>query len=165
MASPASQAPVAEASAKFLQEPDYQQQTLPSAVQAQLGGKRGIPDVSYNAALSTPILLYASFVPQSQGGANWYFVSGTSEATPQWAGIVADLNQYLGRRLGFLNQQLYALGQAGQLNIHDITIGNNGLVGVQGATAPGYSAGPGWDLASGWGTPNLGMVAIQLARR
>jgi subtilase family serine protease len=37
----------------------------------------------------------------------------------------------------------------------DITKGNNALLDVPGATAPGYYATRGWDLASGWGTPNL----------
>jgi len=149
---------------QIYQEPDYQQLTLPPAVQAQLGGKRGLPDVSYNAAFSTPILIFASF-PGAPAGPGWYFVSGTSEATPQWAAIVADLNQYLGRPLGFLNPKLYALGQSGRLEVRDITIGNNGLVGVPGATARGYSATPGWDLASGWGTPNLAALASRLASR
>jgi len=69
----------------------------------------------------------------------------------------ADLNQYAGRPLGFLNPALYAVGGLGRFSGfgRDITVGNNALVGVQGAFAPGYEAARGWDPASGWGTPNL----------
>ena len=141
---------------QIFQEPEYQQSSLPWKVQAQLRGMRGLPDVSYNAAVVDEfIFIYASF--PGSGGAGWYGLGGTSEGSPQWAGIVADLNQYSGRPLGFLNPALYALGGSGRFSSmgRDITKGNNGLQDVPGATAPGYYATPGWDLASGWGTPNL----------
>jgi len=134
---------------EIFNEPIYQQLSLPKTVQAELKGKRGLPDVSYNADPSTSILIYLSFYGFPAG---YYFIGGTSEGSPQWAGIVADLNQYAGRPLGFLNPALYAVGGLGLWNQfgRDITVGNNGLDGV-----PGYSATPGWDPASGWGTPNL----------
>jgi subtilase family serine protease len=142
---------------QVFQEPLYQKLSLPNSVQTQLGGKRGLPDVSYNASvLNDFINVYLSF---SGLGAppGWYGVGGTSEGSPQWAGIVADLNQYAGRPLGFLNPALYALGGFGRFDSfgRDITVGNNALVDVPGAVAPGYSATRGWDAASGWGTPNL----------
>jgi subtilase family serine protease len=135
--------------------PLYQELALPKSVQAQLRGMRGIPDISYNADCNNAILIYLSYFGPSEAG--WYSICGTSEGSPQWAGIVADLNQYAGRPLGFLNPALYALGGFGAFDHfgRDITVGNNALVGVTGATAPGYSATPGWDLASGWGSPNL----------
>jgi subtilase family serine protease len=141
---------------QIFQEPGYQQSSLPWTVQAQLRGMRGVPDVSYNAAVVNEFIFeYASF--PGSGGAGWYGIGGTSEGSPQWAGIVADLNQYAGRPLGFLNPALYALGGAGRFSSmgRDITKGYNGLEDVPGATAPGYYATRGWDLASGWGTPNL----------
>ena len=141
---------------QLFREPEYQRSSLPWPVQAQLRGMRGLPDVSYNAAVYNEfIFIYASF--PGSGGAGWYGIGGTSEGSPQWAGIVADLNQYSGRPLGFLNPALYALGGSGRFSSmgRDITKGYNGLEDVPGATAPGYYATPGWDLASGWGTPNL----------
>jgi subtilase family serine protease len=140
---------------QLFQIPLYQELTLPHSVLAQLGGMRGIPDISYNADCNNAILIYLSYFGPSQAG--WYSICGTSEGSPQWAGIVADLNQYAGRPLGFLNAALYALGGLGDFNHfgRDITVGNNALIGVSGATAPGYSATPGWDLASGWGSPDL----------
>ncbi len=145
-------------------EPNYQTKTLPGSVQTELGGMRGVPDISYNAAVFNEfILIYASFPGTPPG---WYGIGGTSEGSPQWAGIVADLNQYVGQPLGFLNPGLYALGGAGLVGLfsRDITVGNNALQDVTGA-APGYSATAGWDPASGWGTPNLADLPPPFALR
>jgi subtilase family serine protease len=139
---------------QLFKAPKYQH-SLPKAVRKQLGGMRGVPDISYNADCYNAILVYLSyFGPDSAG---YYSICGTSEGSPQWAGIIADLNQYAGRPLGFLNPALYALGGFGAFGSfgRDITVGDNALIGVPGAVAPGYSAAPGWDPASGWGTPNL----------
>jgi subtilase family serine protease len=134
-------------------EPEYQKDTLPDSMQRQLHHKRGLPDISYNADPYTPILVYVGFL--GAAGAGYYGIGGTSEGAPQWAGIVADLNQYAGRPLGFLNRALYAIGGSGQFKQigRDITAGNNAYNGV-----PGYPATRGWDLASGWGTPDLDKV-------
>jgi len=135
--------------------PDYQSDALPREVRKELGGMRGVPDISYNADCNNAILIYLSFFGPDSAG--WYTICGTSEGSPQWAGIVADLNQYAGRPLGFLNPALYAAGGLGEFYKfgRDITVGNNALLDVSGAVAPGYSATPGWDPASGWGTPNF----------
>jgi subtilase family serine protease len=139
-------------------EPLYQK-LLRNSVQKALRNYRGIPDVAYNADPNTAILVYAGFVP---GAAAYYFIGGTSEGSPQWAGIIADANQLAGHPLGFLNLKLYSLAAlVGQFQFfHDITIGNNSFNGV-----PGYGATIGWDLASGWGTPNLGKLVGELARQ
>jgi subtilase family serine protease len=140
---------------QLFREPLYQQLTLPKDVRKQLGGMRGVPDVSYNADCYNSILVYLSYLGAADAG--YYSICGTSEGSPQWAGIVADLNQYAGRPLGFLNPALYVLGGIGRFGTfgRDITKGNNALLEVPGAVAPGYSATQGWDPASGWGTPNL----------
>ena len=141
---------------QVFQEPQYQQFSLPAAVQTELGGMRGMPDVSYNASVDNDFIwVYLSF--PGSGGPGWYGIGGTSEGAPQWAGIVADLNQYAGRSLGFLNPALYALAGDGLFGSfgRDITAGDNQLRFVPGAVAPGYAATKGWDPASGWGTPNL----------
>ncbi|HEX4677072.1 MAG TPA: S53 family peptidase [Steroidobacteraceae bacterium] len=131
--------------------PGYQRFALPPHTRQQLAGHRGIPDISYNADdFNSAILVYVSFLGPDNAG--YYLIGGTSEGAPQWAGIVADLNQYAGVHLGFLNPKLYLLGALGQFADigRDITTGNNAYGGV-----PGYSATKGWDLATGWGTPNL----------
>ena len=77
--------------------------------------------------------------------------------------------------MGFLNNRLYSLGAIGMWEreqrhwgtrgrmFHDITVGDNSFCGTDtewnAICVPGFSAARGWDLATGWGTPNLGIVA------
>jgi subtilase family serine protease len=70
-------------------EPSYQD-SLPPSVQQMLNDGRGIPDVAYNADGNTSILVFATFLPPPFQG--YFAVGGTSEGSPQWAGIVADAN-------------------------------------------------------------------------
>jgi subtilase family serine protease len=139
---------------QYFGEPLYQR-FLPASDQALLGGHRGIPDISWNADPSTPILVYLSFLGHKRAG--YYTIGGTSEGSPDWAGLTADLDQLAGHPIGLLNPYLYALGAAG-VGYHDVTVGNNALNGV-----PGYSATPGWDAATGWGTPDLGQLLPDIA--
>ena len=76
--------------------------------------------------------------------------SGTSEASPLFAGVLALAVQANGgHRLGQINPVLYnKLGPKGaKAGIIDVTSGNNSFAGVE-----GFSAGPGFDIVSGWGT-------------
>jgi subtilase family serine protease len=139
-------------------EPFYQY-GLPTPVQAALNNHRGIPDVAYNADPNTAILVYTSFLGPTNTG--YFFIGGTSEGAPQWAGIVADANQLAGHPLGFLNPKIYEIGEAASF-FHDITFGSNAFNGFSGV--PGYNATPGWDLATGWGTPDLGALVRELAK-
>jgi subtilase family serine protease len=128
-------------------EPSYQA-GLNRADRSIPRGHRGLPDVAYNAdPYGSPIPVYLSFLPQ----AGYYLVGGTSEGSPQWAGLVAVGNQLAGHPLGFLNPSLYRLAPSGAYaaSFHDITSGNNSNEGV-----PGFSAAPGWDPTTGWGSPN-----------
>ena len=127
-------------------EPAYQQ-CLPAADQSLLHGNRGLPDVALNADWTTPVPIVMN-LPGSLHG--FFLVGGTSEGSPAWAGIVADLDQRAGTPLGFLNPLLYRLGCSGGLAgiMHDVTTGTNTWNGV-----PGFSAGPGWDPVTGWGSP------------
>lgn len=104
---------------------------------------RGLPDVSYNAALVSAILTYGSYDPSAVG---WQIIGGTSAAAPQWAALDAIANQADGN-LGFLTPRLYQL--AGTAAFHDVTRGSNSWNGVA-----GYHAGVGWDPATGLGTPD-----------
>jgi kumamolisin len=81
-------------------------------------------------------------------------VGGTSAVAPLWAGLIAVLNHKLGRRLGFINPQLYAMNQSA--GFHDITKGNNGS----------FDARPGWDACTGLGSPDgAGLLhALQTAK-
>jgi kumamolisin len=107
------------------------------------GGRigRGVPDVAGNADPETG---YQILADGEQG-----IVGGTSAVAPLWAGLIALVNQKLGTPVGFLNPLLYAqLATANALN--DIATGNNDITGQIG----GYSAGPGWDACTGYGSPN-----------
>jgi Subtilase family len=74
---------------------------------------------------------------------------GTSQASPTWAGIMALATQLRGRDLGTVNPALYALGPHGAADgIIDVPAGYSDT--AYGVT--GYSTGPGFDIASGWGT-------------
>jgi subtilase family serine protease len=143
---------------QWFSQPRYQY-LLPASVRKTLNHHRGLPDVAYNADPNTSMLVYVSFFPTpAQNG--WVLApSGTSDGPPQWAGIVADLSQYLGHSVGFLNPKLYLLGAIHRQSylFRDIQVGNNGFDGL-----PGYDATAGWDLASGWGSPDLSRVASEM---
>ena len=81
---------------------------------------------------------------------------GTSCAAPLWAGFTALVNQQAAAAgqatVGFLNPALYAIGKGASYtsNFHDITTGNN----FSSSSPSKFSAVAGYDLCTGWGTPN-----------
>jgi subtilase family serine protease len=80
---------------------------------------------------------------------------GTSEATPMLAGVLALATQANGGDLGPINPALYGtLGPAGAGDgIADVVSGDNSADRPNGAVrVPGFVAGTGYDVASGWGT-------------
>jgi hypothetical protein len=83
-------------------------------------------------------------------------VGGTSCASPLWAGVVALANQQAAASglppVGFINPALYAIGQSPAYTscFHDITTGNNTWSGSPNL----FSAVTGYDLCTGWGTPD-----------
>ena len=67
--------------------------------------------------------------------------------------------------LGFVNPEIYAIGHRPLYHraFHDITVGNNTVVFPTG-TITGYSAGPGWDPVTGWGSPDARVLVPWLAQ-
>ncbi len=113
---------------------------------------RNGPDVAANSNFSFYVC-----ADQEACTANLY--GGTSFATPMWAGYLALANeQYLlngsATTLGFINPQLYAIGESSSYHtdFHDITSGGN----TDGST-------PGYDLSTGWGSPNGDALVNALA--
>ena len=148
--------------------PDYQESNLPIAVRKQLQKQRGVPDVAYNGGVVGGVIVHLGFLGKNSG---YYVFGGTSAGSPQWSGIIADVNQVLGRPAGFINKQLYKLQDFGVLTglFHDITTGDNGFCFNETPNAtfgcvPGFSATPGWDPATGWGTPNFGNLLTILSQ-
>jgi subtilase family serine protease len=129
--------------------PSYQ-----NGVRGAVGGSRGTPDISLSAADNGAVDVFSTFQP---GFSGWNIVGGTSESSPEFAGIVAMANQVAGHRLGLLNPLLYQL-QEGQNGLVDVTDGNNSFAGVT-----GFRAGPGYDLASGLGTVDAAQFVPALA--
>jgi kumamolisin len=105
---------------------------------------RGVPDVAGNA---DPATGYVVLIGGQQG-----VVGGTSAVAPLWAGLIALLNERMGKRVGWLHPKLYGKLAPGKA-LHDITVGNNG----------DYYASVGWDPCTGLGTPN-GAAILQLLR-
>ncbi|NNN02208.1 MAG: hypothetical protein HKL86_10295 [Acidimicrobiaceae bacterium] len=133
-----------------------------SSYQAAVSGlsMRSTSDVSFNASVYTATMIYLGFL-----GANssFYFFGGTSEASPSWAAITADLDQAAGQGMGLLNPKLYALAASPSTysqDFHDVSIGNNQLPFP---SAPGYPAGAGYDLPTGLGTPIVSGLMKSLA--
>jgi len=117
--------------------------------QRGVGWRRTIPDVAFPASSVYPIILRGQRL----------LAGGTSAAAPAWAGVVARVAQLRGRRVGFLNPALYRLGRVQQRGgaavFHDVVTGNNG----------GFAAGPGYDLATGWGSIDGAALFDALAAR
>lgn len=117
-----------------------------------VGNRRGVPDISMSAACNGAVDTYQSFAGEPAG---WYPTCGTSEATPLFAGIVSLADQVAGHPLGLINPALYALSALRAHGIVDVRSGNNTVSFSQNGhiyTVNGYSALPGYDLASGVGT-------------
>ncbi len=126
-----------------------------------LHGARGLPDVSWNAAIDGGALVYMTF-PGTRAG--WHVVGGTSASSPQLAGLIALTNQLassMGKGpVGYLNPLLYRLPARDFNDIIPLTFGTgSGVTTLQdnsdyGTGIPGYSTTVGWDLTTGFGTPN-----------
>jgi subtilase family serine protease len=136
-------------------EPSYQQGTIHG------GKQRGVPDVSYSAAV------YHGVLVRFYGG--WWLFGGTSAGSPQWAAIVAIADQKAGHNLGFINRALYQIGQAQKkysVSFFDVTSGNNSVVEFDNngnaVTVQGFNAGPGWDATTGLGSPRTAQIASYL---
>lgn len=127
---------------------------------------RTVPDVAYNAAIEGGVEVIL--------GPNIYLVGGTSCGSPQWAAIFALANQARESAgqdpLGVANATLYKLGE-GQMRsredggdaeapavFHDIVAGNNAL-----DSKVGFAARRGYDLVTGWGTPDVTTLVAALA--
>jgi uncharacterized protein (TIGR03437 family) len=120
-------------------------------------GARDVPDVSFAASGA-----HDGYYIVMNG--QYYIFGGTSASTPLFAGMVALLNQSLvaanpsgAAGLGNINPALYHLAQATTDVFHDTTNGDNIVPCAQGSPncvngTLGYSAGPGYDAASGLGS-------------
>jgi len=117
---------------------------------------RNVPDVS--------MVAYDAWVIWDNGSSNWWW--GTSIAAPLWAGFTALVNQQAALNgqppVGFINPAVYSLGRGSTYNscFHDITTGNN----INTHSSGLYSAVTGYDLCTGWGSPNgTNLISVLLS--
>ena len=113
-------------------------------------GKRDLPDLSLTAALHDGYLV-CLFSSCSYGN-YFYTAGGTSLSSPSAAGIMALVNQKMGGQpQGVANYVFYRLASTPGV-YHDTTKGDNKVPDTLGQYTVGYSAGPGYDLATGLGS-------------
>ncbi len=150
----------------LIQRPSYQTGlNIPPNVNGTNFNGRGIPDI---CAVADPTTGYR--VRVGPGPSGLQPIGGTSAVAPLWSALLARINENLGVQVGFINPILYRIAESeGALN--DITDGDNGTRGGYYRTeaqfdqdnginffpyipeVQGYSAGSGWDAATGWGSP------------
>jgi hypothetical protein len=139
--------------------PGYQPSTYSNGTTTytDTSGKRLNPDVAYNANPNTGYAIYDTVPYYGQTG--WFEVGGTSAGAPQWSALIAIADQ--GRQVANNNipnplsgasQTLPAIYNMASNDFHDITSGRNN----------GYSAGSGYDLVTGRGTPIANLVVNAL---
>jgi hypothetical protein len=126
---------------------------------------RYLPDVSLTAAGHDGYLIY-------QEG-KLEMVAGTSASSPSFAGLMAIIDQYTGGRNGNPNTRFYALAAQNPAAFHDVTSGTNAVPCAGGSpncsstaagsigTMNGYSAGVGYDLATGLGSVDAYALALK----
>ncbi|RAQ97108.1 protease pro-enzyme activation domain-containing protein [Thermogemmatispora tikiterensis] len=137
----------------YFARPSYQ--TGPNLTNAN----RMVPDVSADADPATGYSVYCTVTAAGCASSGWLTVGGTSAAAPLWAGVAADVNQYLTSQgkatLGSASATIYRLYNTTQTYsaYHDITSGNNLY----------YSATTGYDLATGIGSPDVWNFARDVA--
>ena len=128
---------------------------------APAGGHcREVPDVSASA---DPMEGYATYLD-----GEWQTWGGTSAGTPVWAAVFALADATPGcvrHRVGFVNPALYALADRAFVNgsydayFNDVTSGNNDILRVNNGA---FAAGPGYDMASGLGSPRAAQIVAAL---
>lgn len=118
----------------FFSRPWYQNGIVSSS-------QRGVPDV---AADANP---YTGAIIEVEG--QTYAIGGTSLSSPIWAGMASLLDQYANSKIGLMNPHLYSAYQRHPEAFNDVSFGYNN----------GYFASSGYDMLTGLGTPNLGVLA------
>lgn len=121
-------------------------------------GQRDIPDIAMAAGVELPGFYLA--IDYNGSPALACCIGGTSISAPIWAGIDELIAQENGGRVGNLNPALYELGGApdpASKGLRDVTSGDN-TFGVA-----GFPASPGYDLTTGWGTPDITLLVSAIS--
>jgi subtilase family serine protease len=126
---------------------------------------RLVPDLSVMGDPGTGFIQY--FTGNSTGtvtctsscSAGWGAIGGTSIGAPLVSALVATAAQVCGTsRLGLINPTLYSIYSSGTAYA-DVTTGSNDAYAGRPGDPHVYSAGPGFDLASGLGSPTPSFIS------
>ncbi len=137
-------------------QPVYQMSTVNGVA------NRTIPDVAFDADPTTGVAEFDSFGHAANDPTSWTMGDGTSLGAPCWAGLIAladELRSMKARKQTTLDGAtqtlpgLYSLYSQTPGDFHDITSGSNGA----------YSAGPGYDMVTGLGSPVANLLVPALA--
>ena len=118
-------------------------------------GARDVPDIAMIASPNYPGVFWGH--DDNGTGEIECCIGGTSLSAPLWAGFSRVIAQESGNtRLGNINPMIYSLANTkySTAGFHDVTLGNNTYNGVT-----GFSAGTGYDEATGWGTIDFNIFA------
>lgn len=122
-------------------------------------GLNGVNGASKSYRNGPDVAMVATNIMEVSKNGQVFGSGGTSFASPLWAGYMALVNQQAAANgyvhgVGFINPLLYSLGEGNSYNscFNDVQSGNNYYTSSSGTI--GYSAGSGYDLCTGWGSPN-----------
>ncbi len=137
-----------------------------NSVANRVGAHRGTPDISASASVDGGAIVYlGKDIDYLNSPAGFDFVGGTSEAAPQFAGVVAIADQLAGHRLGLINPAIYKLNAEHAAGLQDVTDGTTTVTFTQGGkqhTVLGYDARLGYDMATGVGGVNAAKFVSEL---
>jgi subtilase family serine protease len=132
---------------------------------ASTSGNRPVPDVAAFADAAPGYVIVCSSGVQScppGSGQTITYVGGTSASTPLVAGMIALWDQYAKQQKwakpGFIAPMLYSIAKHAPTSFLDITVGSNSVF----SSVPCCSAAPGYDQATGLGSPIANSIAAQL---
>ena len=125
------------------------------------------------------VLVYTSFFP-SVDRVGWHVYGGTSAASPQVAALTALAAQKAGHGLGNIDPAIYANGGAAFTDVASVHQGAVGVIRGDLTTnrmfdyigdgqpvawdpVPGWDVLGGYDMTTGWGTPNAPAYVAALA--
>jgi subtilase family serine protease len=134
------------------------------------GNHRLVPDVAWNAAVNGGVLVYTSFFPDVNR-VGWHIYGGTSAGSPQVAALTALAVQRAGHGLGNVNPAIYGASGAWFTDVRPVHQGAQGVISgdltsnrmfdyngdgqpVTWDPVPGWPVLNGYDMTTGWGTPD-----------
>ena len=148
-----------------------------------VGSHRGVPDLAWNAAVNGGVLTYIGYYPSIEGNPRWGVFGGTSASSPQVAGLTAIANQARAAAskspVGNLNERIYSASFDRSAAFNDIVPRTYGITPsghldsnrmlsytddgfLTPGPVPGYPTTTGYDLTTGWGTPDAPGYVAQL---